>query len=141
MGFDSIEPFIKYKDKGIFVLCLTSNKGSEDFQKKVSNEKEIYKYVIDMAVKNNYYNNIGLVVGATNDKYLKEIKAISGSIPWLMPGVGFQGGNLKDSISVGDKNGLAIINVSRGILKNGDGSINDIRKATEKYTEQIRNCL
>ena len=141
MGFDSIEPFINYKDKGVFILCLTSNKGSENFQKKISNNKEIYKYVIDMALEKNFHNNIGLVVGATNDMYLREIKSLSGSLPWLMPGVGFQGGNLKDSITVGDKNGLALINVSRGILSSGNGSMEDIRKATEKYTQQIRECL
>jgi len=141
MGLDSIEPFIQYKDKGIFVLCLTSNKGSEDFQMKISNNKEIYKYVIDMAIKNNYNNNLGLVIGATNKKYLKEIKSLSGNLPWLMPGVGFQGGDLKESISIGEKNGIAIINVSRGILNAGNRTINDIRKATKIYTEQIRAVL
>ena len=141
MGFDSIKPFVDYKNNGVFILCLTSNKGSNDFQKKITDDKEIYKHVISMAKKNNCFNNIGLVIGATNDKYLKDIKLLSGDLPWLMPGVGFQGGSLDESISIGDQNGLALINVSRGILNSGNRTIADIRKATEEYTEQIRKFL
>ena len=62
-------------------------------------------------------------------------------MPWLMPGVGFQGGNLDDSINIEGKNGLSIINVSRGIIFAGDGSINDIRESSLKYTKLIRELL
>jgi orotidine-5'-phosphate decarboxylase len=62
-------------------------------------------------------------------------------LPWLMPGIGFQGGNLKESISIGEKNFLPLVNVSRGILRSGDGSITSIRNATEKYTGKIREIL
>ena len=89
----------------------------------------------------NKNNNIGIVVGATNSKYLKEINEICPSIPWLMPGVGFQGGNLEDSIYIEGENGLSIINVSRGIIFAGDGSINDIRKSSLNYTKLIRELL
>ena len=142
MGIDSIKPFIDYADKGIFVLGLTSNQGSLDIQKKnIEDGMPVFEHVINMAVDMNINNNVGLVIGATNDKYLEQIKRISSNLPWLMPGVGFQGGDLKKSITLGDRNGLAIINVSRGILNAGNGDILDIRNATIDYTEKIRENL
>ena len=141
MGTDSIEPFIQNEDKGIFILCLTSNIGSNDFQHLISNSLPLYKHVAKKANSMNINNNIGIVVGATNSKYLKEINEICANIPWLMPGVGFQGGNLEDSINIEGKKGLSIINVSRGIIFAGDGSINDIRKSSLNYTKLIRDLL
>ncbi len=141
MGIDSIEPFIKY-NKGVFILCLTSNPGSKNLQKRNDHRGiPIYQHIIKMALEMNVNNNISLVVGATNVDYLNKIKSLSMDLPWLMPGVGFQGGNLEESIKIGENKGLAIINVSRGILTHGEGSIDDIRKATEIYTNQIRSVL
>ena len=141
MGEDSLLPFVEY-GKGVFILCLTSNKGSNNLQKlNTENNLEIYKHVIQMAIKLNIKNNIGLVVGATNEKYLDEIKSLSHDLPWLMPGVGFQGGDLNKSIQFGEKQGLSIVNVSRGILNYGSGTIEDIRIATEDYTNKIREIL
>ncbi len=141
MGYDSIKPFTLYKNKGVFILTLTSNEGSNNFQKKMLEDKELYKHVIDFSNSLNSRNNIGLVIGATNVAYLSEVNKISKSLPWLMPGIGFQGGNLKESISIGEKNFLPLVNVSRNILRAGDGSIKSIRDATEKYTDQIREIL
>ena len=141
MGADSIEPFINFKNKGVFVLALTSNPGSEDFQKRSINNSELYKLVIQMCTRLNKYNNIGLVVGATNDNELEEVSLISESIPWLMPGIGFQGGNLEKSLKVGEKKYLSLVNVSRAILAFQERKISDIRKATENYTIKIREIL
>lgn len=141
MGADSIEPFINYKNKGVFILALTSNPGSEDFQKRSINNNELYKLVIQMCNKLNKYNNIGLVVGATNDNEIEKVSLISESIPWLMPGIGFQGGNLEKSLKVGEKKYLSLVSVSRAILAFQDRKISDIRKATENYTNKIREIL
>ena len=141
MGFDSIFPFVEYKDKGVFILALTSNPGSEDFQKNISKSNELYKQVINFSNNLNKYNNVGLVIGATNNDYLNEVDKASNSLPWLMPGIGFQGGNLKRSIAVGEQNFLSLINVSRGILRSGDGSISAIRQAAKDYTVKIRENL
>tara|TARA_B100001094_G_scaffold224829_1_gene219063 strand:+ start:599 stop:1384 length:786 start_codon:yes stop_codon:yes gene_type:complete len=141
MGSDSIEPFINYKNKGVFILALTSNPGSVDFQKKSVNNNKLYKLVIQMCNRMNKYNNIGLVVGATNDKELEQVGLISESIPWLMPGIGFQGGNLEESLKIGEKNYLSLVNVSRAILSFKDKKISDIRLATENYTNMIREIL
>ena len=141
MGIDSIKPFVNYKNKGVFVLALTSNPGSNDFQKKNINNKELYKYVIEMCNELNRYNNVGLVIGATNDEELDEVALVSNSLPWLMPGIGFQGGNLEKSLLVGEKNYLPLVNVSRGILNFKNGKISDIREATLNYTNKIREIL
>jgi len=141
MGMDSIEPFMKYQNKGVFILCLTSNRGSSDFQKMKIEDTELYKHVAIKANESNINNNVGIVVGATNSNYLSEIKDICGNIPWLMPGIGFQGGDLFDSIKIEGENGLSIINVSRDIIYNGCGSIEDIRLSSLKYTEKIRKLL
>ena len=141
MGTDSIEPFIKYKNKGVFILCLTSNKGSKDLQYKIiNNESTVFSYIAALANKLNINNNIGLVVGATQNDRMKELKVISGSLPWLIPGVGFQGGNLEDSLKIGSlNNSLPIINVSRGILS--AGNMNQIQQAVVDYTNEIRKFI
>jgi len=141
MGFDSILPFSEYENKGVFILALTSNSGSDDFQKKILENEELYKHVIRLSNKLNNYNNIGLVIGATNNKYLEEVNKISNSLPWLMPGIGFQGGDLGKSITIGEQNFLSLVNVSRGILRAGNGSIAAIRKEARIYTEKIRKLL
>ena len=141
MGFDSIEPFMQYENKGVFILCLTSNSGSKDFQKVKVNGINLYEKVAQMANNCNIKNNIGIVVGATNSDHLNNMKNICPDIPWLMPGVGFQGGSLEESIKIGSQKGLSIINVSRGIIYNESGSLDDIRSASLMYTEKIRKLL
>jgi len=142
MGEDSIQPFCEYNDKGVFILCLTSNSGSSNFQNKKLGDKELYLHVSELAVTMNVNNNIGLVVGATQNNQMEFIKNYSADLPWLIPGVGFQGGSLEDSIIIGSKNSSTpIINISRGIIYAGNGTIDNIRIATEDYTKKIRNIL
>ena len=142
MGEDSIKPFCEY-DKGVFILCLTSNIGSKNFQNKSIDGEKLYLHVAKLASNiNNSNNNIGLVVGATQNSKMLKLKEFSKNLPWLMPGVGFQGGNLEDSIKIGSKNDTTpIINVSRGILTYKNGTIDDIAEAASDYTKQIRKFL
>ena len=142
MGEDSISPFCNNQSKGVFILCLTSNKGSDNFQNQIIKNQELYIHVSKLALDLNKNNNIGLVVGATKNDKMKKIKKYSGNLPWLIPGVGFQGGSLEDSIKIGSLNkAIPIINVSRGIIYAGNGSIKAIRDATENYTKKIRSIL
>ena len=100
---------------------------------------ELYKHVAKFAIKLNDNNNIGLVVGATQSDKMQELKKITLNLPWLMPGVGFQGGNLKESIEIGLKNNSTpIINVSRGILMNRNGEIKDIREFCHSHNMKVR---
>lgn len=118
MGYDSMRPFLERKDKGSFVLCLTSNAGSRDFQLLEVEGRPLYKIV---AEKINYWNkdgNCGLVVGATHSEQLTELREIAGDMPLLIPGVGAQGGSLEKAVLGGTANFTkpAVINVSRSVL-------------------------
>lgn len=118
LGYDSIEPFIAYHDKGVFILCRTSNPGAADFQSLDCNGKPLYRLVADRVADWNIHHNLGLVVGATQPKELKTIRQEHPTIPFLIPGIGAQGGNLEQAVKNGsDQNGrMAIISSSRQII-------------------------
>lgn len=129
LGHDSVEPFLNYQDKGIFVLCLTSNIGVKDFQKSGDREP-LYISVAKHVKEWNHYGNCGIVVGATKPEELSEIKKIVGDMPILIPGVGAQGGDLEQSVKLGGKR--AIINVSRSIIYSDSP-----RKAAKDFRDKI----
>lgn len=119
LGFDSIEPFLNYKDKGIFILCRTSNKGAHDFQDITDlSGKPLYRRVAEKALEWNTNDNLGLVVGATYPEELKQMRQLCPDMPLLIPGIGTQGGDLELAIKYGvdSKGEKAIINVSRQVL-------------------------
>ena len=141
MGRDSIKPFIENKSKGAFVLCLTSNTSSSDLQFCIKNNDKLYEYVAKLCVDLNANDNIGLVVGATKPSLMKSLRAKSKELSWLIPGIGAQGGDLETSISISNSTGVGIVNVSRGILYAGDGSIEAIVKSAQNYTKKIKAIL
>ena len=105
LGLDSLSPFFEYKEKGHFVLALTSNKGSGDFQKlSLNNGTKLYEKVFSSIVdwNNTYSNNIGAVIGATHIDDFRNIlnRLERKSIPLLIPGVGTQGGSFVDIINL-----------------------------------------
>ena len=119
LGLDSVEPFIQYKNKGVFILCRTSNPGATDFQDFTDARGEhLYETVARKASEWNIYGNIGLVVGATYSQELKEIRKLYPDMPLLIPGIGAQGGDLALAVKDGvDAHGeKAIIAVSRQVL-------------------------
>jgi orotidine-5'-phosphate decarboxylase len=114
LGADSIEPFLEYKTRGIFILCLTSNKGAADFQ----TPDKLYLRVAAKALEWNYHGNCGLVVGATQPERLREIRSVCKTMTFLIPGVGAQGGDLEAVLKNGltETNDGLIINVSRAVI-------------------------
>jgi orotidine-5'-phosphate decarboxylase len=140
MGRDSIIPFIEDETKGAFVLCLTSNKSAEDIQYK-KNITTVYEDIALLSMELNTNNNLGLVVGATKPEQMTDLRELTEGLSWLIPGIGAQGGDLEQSITIGNNGGTGIVNVSRGILYAGDGSIDAIVKSAENYTKQIREIL
>ncbi len=118
MGYDSLRPFLEYKEKGVFILCLTSNTGSKDFQQLPVDGKPLYRVVAEKVLYWNKEQNCGLVVGATHPDQLKEIRAAAGDMPILIPGVGAQGGSLEEAVMYGTDHFRkpAVINVSRSVL-------------------------
>ena len=141
LGFDSIEPFINYRDKGVFILCRTSNKGAADFQDLRTDGLPLYEAVARKAKEWNTYGNIGLVVGATYPEELKKVRSICPEMPLLIPGIGAQGGDLASAVGYGvDARGeKAIINVSRQILYASREK--DFARAARNVAEKIRQQI
>lgn len=129
MGGDSIQPFIDYAQRGVFILCRTSNKGAEDFQSLVCSNREgrqmpLYQQVAQKAAEWNLKGNIGLVVGATAPNELSIIRQAHPMLPILIPGIGSQGGSLEKAVRLGfnPEGGMAIINSSRQIIHASGGA-------------------
>jgi orotidine-5'-phosphate decarboxylase len=119
MGHDSIEPFLAHPDRGIFVLCRTSNPGGDDLQMLDVGGERLYERLARLAADNwNRSGQLGLVVGATYPAELARVRAIVGELPLLVPGIGAQGGDVQASVQAGqttDGTGM-LINSSRAIL-------------------------
>jgi orotidine-5'-phosphate decarboxylase len=119
MGEDSVSPFLDREDKGVFVLALTSNKGSFDFQmQKMADGRYLYEFVIERINAWNTKKNCGLVVGATHPQMFEGIRKLAPDLPYLIPGIGAQGGDLENTVKYGfvKKEVLALVNSSRGII-------------------------
>lgn len=119
MGSDSVEPFLAFNEKFTIMLALTSNKGGLDFQGKVLQSKEpLYKEVLKTALTWKKADNLMFVVGATKAEYFKGIREIAPNSFLLVPGVGAQGGSLKDvcEFGINKENIGLLINSSRGII-------------------------
>jgi len=141
LGYDSIEPFINHQDKGVFILCRTSNRGATDFQNLRTNGLPLYEAVAQKAKEWDIHGNIGLVVGATYPEELKKVRSICPEMPLLIPGIGAQGGDLASAVGYGvDARGeKAIINVSRQILYASKEK--DFARAARNMAEKIRNQI
>jgi orotidine-5'-phosphate decarboxylase len=122
LGQDSVEPFLAYADKGVIVLCKTSNAGSGEFQELLIDGRKLYQVVAEQVAKRwNSRGNCLLVVGATYPQELAEVRRQVGDMIFLVPGVGAQGGDVDAAVNHGmraDGGGL-VINSSRGILYAG----------------------
>jgi orotidine-5'-phosphate decarboxylase len=141
LGYDSLEPFINYQDKGVFILCRTSNPGASDFQDLHTDGLPLYEAVAHKAKEWNIHGNIGLVVGATYPEELKKVRSICPEMPLLIPGIGAQGGDLASAVGYGvDAQGeKAIINVSRQILYASREK--DFARVARNVAEKIRNQI
>ncbi len=127
MGRDTLEPYLSRSEKGVFVLCRTSNTGGADFQNlNVGNGKPLYQYVAQRCSEWNDNDNVGLVVGATAPDELEELRELV-DLPFLVPGVGAQGGDAEAAVEYGLVDGVGLVNSSRGIIFAGEGA-NDERE-------------
>ncbi len=117
MGKDSVTPFLR-KEKGVFLLALTSNPGSADFQTKRLGRTPLYEAVVRTARRWDAGGSLGFVVGATHPSQLRKVRSIAPDAPLLIPGVGSQGGDLEAAVRFGcTRHGdLAVINASRSVM-------------------------
>ncbi len=148
LGYDSIAPFLARSDKGVFILCKTSNAGSADFQDLLLAEqpakrsgKPLYELVAEKAKTWNTQGNIGLVVGATFPEQLRRVREICPELPLLIPGVGAQGGDLEAVVKYGvDAGGeKAIINSSRQVIYASKGK--DFAEAARAEAIKLRDRI
>ena len=137
LGKESLEPFLKRKDKGIFVLVKTSNPGVGEFQDLQVDGKPLYQIVAQHVKDWNTNGNLGVVVGATYPEELKKVREIIGDMPILIPGVGAQGGDIQGLKNAVYSNGQGIIvSSSRGIIFSDNP-----RQATLDLSKQITEAL
>lgn len=136
LGKDSIDPFLKYTEKGLFLLCRTSNPSSADFQTiNVGNREESMPLFLRMAnVVTGWSMNVGLVVGANDIESLKAVRTRAPGAWILAPGIGAQGGEIEEAVRAGVRtDGMGILlNASRGIASADDPAV-----AAKQYWEGI----
>lgn len=138
LGSDSILPFIEDETRGAFVLCVTSNPSGKELQEHGANNP-LYIRTAELVQNLNERCNLGLVMGATRPEQLIDIRQRFPDLPFLIPGVGSQGGGVATALDVCRRNGLGLINVSRGILFSSEGQFPDnIRQSALHYKSQFK---
>ncbi len=128
LGRDSLEPFLEYEDRGTLILCRTSNPGGQDIQGLSAafdgRNMPLYEAVARLSSTWNSRGNVGLVAGATYPAEAQTIRAICPDMPFLVPGVGAQGGDLDAALeaTLDSRGGGIFVNVSRGVLYASTGA-------------------
>jgi orotidine-5'-phosphate decarboxylase len=145
MGFDTIAPYLKYHDKGAFLLCRTSNPGGDDFQNQrlagFVGEPRLFEHIAQLAQGPwNTHGQLGLVVGATYPAEIERVRSLAPTLPLLIPGVGAQGGDALATVKAGWRhNGPIVVNSSRAILYASAGA--DFAQAARQEALKTRDLL
>lgn len=142
LGFDSLEPFLTEPDRGVFLLCRTSNTGGADLQDlALANGRRVFEQVAHLAATAwNAQGNVGLVVGATTPQSLAAVRALAPELPLLIPGIGAQGGDLTATLRAGlTPTGGLFINASRSILYASEGA--DWQEAAGREARTLRDAI
>ncbi|MDB5763655.1 MAG: pyrF [Herminiimonas sp.] len=146
MGFDSVAPYLEWKDRGAIILCRTSNPGGSDLQFLMVDGTPLYQHVAQLvADKWNVNGQCGLVVGATFPGELAQVRAIVGNMPLLVPGIGAQGGDIEATVTAGRTAGGTgmMINSSRAILyaKPDQKAGEDFAQAARRVALETRDAI
>jgi orotidine-5'-phosphate decarboxylase len=142
MGRDSLQPFLAAEESGVFVLCRTSNPGGADLQDlELETGEPVYERVAALADLWNENDNVGLVVGATNPDELEELREQVPDLPFLVPGVGSQGGDAEAAVEYGLAGGVGLINSSRGIIFAGENSGEEFAAASGQAAKRLKKRL
>ena len=145
MGFDSVQPYLKFHDKGAFLLCRTSNPGGDDLQNQrlasVEGQPLLYEHVARLAQDRwNLNGQLGLVVGATYPAEIERVRQVAPSLPLLIPGVGAQGGDAVATVKAGWRaDAPIVVNSSRAILYASSGD--DFADAARREALRTRDLL
>jgi orotidine-5'-phosphate decarboxylase len=144
MGFDSVEPYMEWADRGVIVLCRTSNAGGSDLQFLDVGGRPLYQHVAQLvAEKWNRNGQCALVVGATFPEELAQVRAIVGDMPLLVPGIGAQGGDIAATVRSGrTANGAGMmINSSRAILYAQPQGDENFAAAARRVAMETRDAI
>ena len=142
MGFDSIEPYMRYDGRGLILLCRTSNPGGSDLQaQRLEGGERVYERIARLASGEwNRGGQLGLVVGATFPREIERVREIAPSLPLLIPGIGAQGGDAEATVRAGWRpGGPIVVSSSRAVLYAGSGD--DFAAAARRVAEATRARL
>ena len=122
LGGDSVQAFTHWAERGVYLLCHTSNPGAADLQQRSVEGRPLYQAVAELARRWNEHGNLGLVVGATYPQAMRELRQLVPDLPFLAPGVGAQGADLAETVAAGlDAQGRGlVVNVSRAVCTADD---------------------
>jgi orotidine-5'-phosphate decarboxylase len=144
MGFDSVEPYLEWDERGVIILCRTSNAGGSDLQALDVGGKPLFQHVAQMvADKWNRNGQCSLVVGATFPQEIAQVRKIVGDMALLIPGVGAQGGDVEATVKAGrtaDGTGM-MINSSRAILYAAPMAGEDFAAAARRVAAETRDAI
>lgn len=142
IGLDALKPFLDIEDLGVFILCKTSNPSGAELQDlRLASGKLMYEHVAELAeTRWNWNGNVGLVVGATYPSEIRRVRKICPQMPFLIPGVGAQGGDIEQTVSsaINDTGGGFVINASRQIMyaaKDANGKLSLGQTASQKVRQ------
>ena len=146
MGYDSVAPYLEWKDRGTIVLCRTSNPGGSDLQFLQVDGRPLYQHVAQLvAEKWDQHHQCALVVGATFPHELAQVRALIGDMPLLVPGIGAQGGDIEATVQAGQTaQGMGMmINSSRAILyaKPHESQEEDFAQAARRVALETRDAI
>jgi orotidine-5'-phosphate decarboxylase len=141
VGGDSVAPFFEYPDRGVFILCKTSNPGAGQLQDLVVDGEPLYLHVVRRALSWDRHGTLGLVVGATYPSDVAAARRLAPETPILLPGVGAQAGDLEDSVqaALDSQGGGALVNASRSVLYASRGS--DWQAAARAEAQRLRAAI
>jgi orotidine-5'-phosphate decarboxylase len=146
LGRDALSPFLSRAGAGVFVLCRTSNAGGADLQDlELASGEPVYERVAALADVWNEHGNVGLVVGATAPEELERVRETV-DVPFLVPGVGAQGGDAEAAVEYGLADGVGLVNSSRGIVFAGDDArdargMDDYARAAGAAAKRLKRRL
>ena len=145
LGSDAVAPFLERADKGVFIVCRTSNHGARDLQDLpiagAGGTRPLYQVVAELAMQWNSHGNVGLVVGATYPEETRLLRELCPDLPFLVPGVGRQEGELAEAVQAGldARGGGIIVNASRSVLYASAGD--DFAEAARREAKALRDAI
>ena len=142
MGQDSLHPFLSKADAGVFILARTSNPGGADLQDlELASGEKVYERVAALADLWNEHGNVGLVVGATTPDELEAIREQVPDLPFLVPGVGAQGGDAEAAVEFGLADGVGLVNSTRGIIFAGEDAGEEFAAVAGRAARDLKREL